>query len=93
MCRAPKRINENERETTMKTTTKKNSGIKVTASVKAGGLGNLNHSQRGLRVKAGIKAGGQYQSNHNQSGLRVKAGIKAGGQYQSNHSRHMLAAA
>ena len=45
-----------ERETTMKTTTK-NTGIKVNASVKAGGLVTPNHSRSGLKVKAGIKAG------------------------------------
>ena len=54
-----------ERETTMKTN-KKNSGIKVTAGVKAGGYNIVNHNRNGLKVRAGIKAGTMIQSaNHN----------------------------
>ena len=39
----------------MKTTTK-NTGIKVTTSVKAGGL-NTNHNASGLKVRTSVKAG------------------------------------
>ena len=39
----------------MKTTTA-NAGLKVKASIKAGGM-PLNHNRNGLKVKAGIKAG------------------------------------
>jgi hypothetical protein len=50
----------------MKTKTTKTSGIKVTANVKAGGLGTQNHNQNGLRVKAAIKAGSMIRvRNHN----------------------------
>jgi hypothetical protein len=51
---------------TMKTISKKTAGIKVTATIKAGGF-SLNHSRRSvsLSVKSGIKAGdGIYQANH-----------------------------
>jgi hypothetical protein len=49
----------------MKTKTTKTSGIKVTANVKAGGLGSQNHNQAGLRVKAAIKAGSMISvKNH-----------------------------
>ena len=57
----------------MKTTTK-NTGIKVTTHVKAGGLNNQNHSSIGLKVKSGIKvttsvkAGGLNNQNHNSIG-------------------------
>jgi len=51
----------------MKTTTK-NTGIKVNAGVKAGGVGPFsagNHNRTALRVKAGIKAGTVIQlANH-----------------------------
>ena len=47
-------------------TTKKNSGIKVNAGVKAGGYNTINHNRNGLRVRAGVKAGTMIQSaNHN----------------------------
>jgi len=46
----------------MKTTTK-NTGIKVTTNVKAGGLTN-NHSTKGLTVKTGLKGGYTYSKNH-----------------------------
>ena len=49
-------------------TTKKNSGIKVTASVKAGGINQPgNHNRAGLRVRTNLKAGGDYRQNHNRS--------------------------
>jgi hypothetical protein len=58
----------------MKTTTK-NTGIKVTAGVKAGGLQGFNggnHNRSALRVKAGIKAGTAIQlANHNRRVLAV----------------------
>jgi hypothetical protein len=53
----------------MKTTTK-NTGIKVTAGVKAGGIQG-NHSRSGLRVKAGIKAGYVCKQNHNTLALTL----------------------
>ena len=37
--------------------TKTISGIKVKANVKAGGLGNSNHTRAGLKVRVGVKAG------------------------------------
>jgi hypothetical protein len=47
----------------MKTTTK-NTGIKVTTGVKAGGL-NTNHSASGLKVKTSIKVGAtELRPNH-----------------------------
>jgi len=57
---------ENERDTTMKTTTK-NTGIKVNTGVKAGGfIDRYNHNRSGLKIKAGIKAGQTIQlANHN----------------------------
>ena len=65
---------ESERDTTMKTTTK-NTGIKVTAGVKAGG----------------IVPNGQAAGNHNRNGLKIKSGIKAGAPvHQSNHNRCLL---
>ena len=56
----------------MKTKTTKTSGIKVTASVKAGGM-NLNHSSKGLRVTAGLKAGSMtpMRPNHNSIALML----------------------
>jgi hypothetical protein len=51
-------------------TTKKNTGIKVTAGVKAGGVGG-NHTRTGLRIKAGIKAGYICKHNHNTVSLRA----------------------
>jgi hypothetical protein len=44
----------------------KTSGIRVKASVKAGGFGGANHNA-GLRVKAAVKAGGFGGANHNTS--------------------------
>lgn len=55
----------------MKKTTK-NSGIKVNAGVKAGGIGTPNHSCIGLKVKAGVKAGSTISvQNHNSRPLTV----------------------
>jgi hypothetical protein len=55
----------------MKTTTK-NTGIKVTAGVKAGGVPTGNHNRTGLRVRAGIKAGATITvQNHNMRLLSV----------------------
>jgi hypothetical protein len=49
----------------MKTKTT-NSGIKVKANVKAGGISLNNHNQSGLRVRAGVKAGSMISvKNHN----------------------------
>lgn len=50
----------------MKTKTIKTSGIKVTANVKAGGLGLGNHNRTGLRVRSEIRAGSMISvRNHN----------------------------
>lgn len=60
---------ESERDTTMKTTTK-NTGIRVNAGVKAGGLPtSANHNRGGgLKVSVRIKAGTLIQCyNHNRS--------------------------
>ena len=50
----------------MKTTTK-NTGIKVTTGLKAGGfIPGPNHNRVGLKVAAGIKAGSMIHAyNHN----------------------------
>ena len=62
-----------------------NSGLKVKASVKAGGL--PNHNRGGLRVKAGVKAGGLVAQPQPRR-PRVKAGLKAGGSCY-NHNRRL----
>ena len=60
----------------MKTTTK-NTGIKVTTNVKAGGFNGgfnvPNHSRTGLKVRAGIKAGTMIQSANHNRGLLAAA--------------------
>jgi hypothetical protein len=72
-CRA-RRVHETSQKQTrkrtdiMKTTTK-NSGIKVNANIKAGGLGSGNHNRSGIKVRAAIKAGEMLQANHNQRPL------------------------
>ena len=48
----------------MKTTTK-NTGIKVTTGVKAGGITPGNHNRTGLRVKTSLKTGSICRLNHN----------------------------
>ena len=53
---------KNERDTTMKKTTK-NTGIKVSTSVKAGGIMDRNHNRIGLKVKTAIKSGGIMDRN------------------------------
>src|SRR5215831_3464510 len=58
-------------------TIKTNSGLKVKAGVKAGGLGTSNHSRGALKVRAGVKAGGLGTSNHSRGALKVRAGVKA----------------
>jgi hypothetical protein len=85
-----KRINENERYTTMKTTTK-NTGIKVRTTILAGAL-NPNHVRAAIKIKAGLKAGA-LNPNHTRTGLRVKAGVKAGMIFNSNHSVRALTVA
>jgi hypothetical protein len=44
---------------------KKQTGIKVSTSVKAGGLQGINHNRAGLKVRTGVKAGGLQGINHN----------------------------
>jgi hypothetical protein len=82
-----------ERDTTMKTT-KKNTGIKVTTGVKAGGLQfPFNHNRSVLKVRTNIKAGILLAAkNHNRSVLKVRTNIKAGILLAAkNHSRSILA--
>jgi hypothetical protein len=52
---------------------KANSGLKVKAGVKAGGIPACNHNRVGLKVRAGVKAGGIPACNHNRAGLEVGA--------------------
>lgn len=39
-------------------------GLKIRATVKAGGIGNTNHTRRGLKVTSGLKAGLTHVRNH-----------------------------
>jgi hypothetical protein len=74
----------------MKTTTK-NTGIKVTTSIKAGGIGDHNHSRGGLKVKSGVRAAGICDRNHSRIGLKVSAGIRAGSLITvQNHNSRIL---
>jgi hypothetical protein len=57
-----------KKETTMKTKTI--SGIKVKATIKAGGM-HPNHVRAGLKVRASIKAGEILQRNHSARRLAV----------------------
>lgn len=63
------RSQESERDTTMKTKAK-NTGIKVTASVKAGGL-NSNHNAAGLKIRSGVKAGSTTELRQNHSARMI----------------------
>ena len=55
----------------MKTKTT-NSGLKVKANVKAGGLGWNNHNRTGIKIKAGIKAGSMIAvKNHNRQLISI----------------------
>jgi hypothetical protein len=61
---------------TMKTkNATKVSGIRVTSSIKAGGLRNRNHNAvlvlAGLKVKSAVKAGGLRNRNHNAAPVRA----------------------
>ena len=78
----------------MKTKTT-NSGLKVKANVKAGGMHTINHNSLGLHVRTAVKAGGMpLRPNHSSSqqktktssGLKVKANVKAGGMHTINHN-------
>jgi len=95
---------ESERDTTMKTTTK-NTGIKVNAGVKAGGVcPGPNHNRSGLKVASGIKAGDVLRApNHNarmiavsqtaakSTAIKVSTGVKVGGVCPGpNHNRSGL---
>ncbi len=50
--------------------TKTISGIKVKATVKAGGL-QQNHNRPGIKVRVGVRAGEILQSNHSVRALAV----------------------
>ena len=41
-----------------------NSGLKVKAGVKAGGLNSVNHTRGALKVRSAVKAGGLTSVNH-----------------------------
>jgi hypothetical protein len=76
----------------MKTNSKTQAGVKVSANIKAGGL-TPNHVRKLLVLKAstGIKAGG-LTPNHARKllVLKVSTGIKAGeGIVNSNHNRRL----
>ena len=58
-----------KKEMTMKTT-KKISGIKVIANIKAGSW-NPNHVRAGLKVTSSVNAGGNWSRNHNLAALVV----------------------
>jgi CxxC motif-containing protein len=66
----PNRNKPNKKETTMKTKTI--SGIKVKATVKAGGLPLNNHNRAGLKVRVGIKAGEILFTNHSRRLFAVR---------------------
>jgi hypothetical protein len=51
----------------MKITTK--AGLKVRATVKAGGVGTGNHSRPGLKVRLNVRAGEILLGNHCRRGL------------------------
>jgi hypothetical protein len=72
---------------TMKTISKKQTGVKVAATIKAGGLPIPNHN-RVLAVKSAIKAGQSIvHANHNRA-ISVKSAIKAGQSIvHANHNR------
>jgi len=74
-------------------TSSKYAGLKVKTSIKAGGIGPVNHNRNGLKVKSAIRAGGIGPVNHNRKGLKVKSAIKASEVCaMRNHSGRMLAA-
>ena len=74
-------------------TTTKTTGLSIKTSIKAGGIGPVNHNRNGLKVKSAIRAGGIGPVNHNRKGLKVKSAIKASEVCaMRNHSGRMLAA-
>jgi hypothetical protein len=77
----------------MKTTTK-NTGIKVTTGVKAGGFSITpgNHNRSALRVKTALKVGSISRLNHNRGLLRVKTALKVGSICRLNHNRRFAMA-
>ena len=48
-----------------------NSGLKVKAGVKAGGLNSVNHTRGALKVRSAVKAGGLSTINHNRAALAL----------------------
>jgi hypothetical protein len=49
----------------------KKPGLRITTSVKAGGLAAHNHNRAGLKVRSAVKAGGLAAHNHNRRALRA----------------------
>ena len=49
----------------------KKPGLRITTSVKAGGLNAHNHNRAGLKVRSAVKAGGLNAHNHNRRALRA----------------------
>jgi|SRR6516162_3648592 hypothetical protein len=47
--------------------TKLRSGLKVRTTIKASGLGGLNHNRGGLKVRTTVKAAGLGGLNHNRA--------------------------
>jgi len=74
----------------MKTTTT-NAGLKIKATIKAGGI-LPNHTRSALKVRSAIKTGG-ILPNHTRSGLVVKTAVKAGYNCMKNHSARLLVVA
>jgi hypothetical protein len=50
----------------MKTSTKK-TGLAIKTSIKAAGLGTVNHNRAGLKVRSAVKAAGLGTVNHNRT--------------------------
>jgi hypothetical protein len=74
----------------MKTTTK-NTGIKVTTGVRAGGVNTANHNRTGIKVTTGLRSGGVNTANHTRGALKVRTGLKAGSTIAvQNHNRLVL---
>lgn len=64
--------------------TRNKAGLKIRATVKAGGIGG-NHNRAALKVRTTIKAGG-IGGNHNRTALKVRTGVISGYTCLQNHS-------